>query len=85
MVKLKYPIVFSPSSIIGLATTTKVIKETQKALDPTNIDRITRPKYKDRKKVKKYNKQPRKRTSMPRTKRKMKNRGTPRKYYGIRL
>ena len=76
MGKIKYSFPFSPSSIIGLATTTKVIKETQKVLDPTNAERITRPKYKDRKKV---HKQPRKRTSMPRTKRKMRKRGTPRK------
>lgn len=64
MVKLRYPIVFSPSSIIGLATTTRVIKETQKALDPTNIERITRPKRKNRLKInnkrKYYNKRKRK-------------------------
>ena len=75
-----YPI--SPSGLIGLSFQTKLIKETRKALDPTNIERITRPKRKDRMNPNnpKMHKAPRKRSSMPRTKRKMNKKGNPRKH-----
>ena len=76
MTKLRFFLPFSPSSIIGLSYQARLYKETTKALDPTNIERITRPKRKDRMKT---NKRPRKRTSMPRTKAKMKRNGKPRK------
>ena len=74
---LKYRFPFSPSSIIGLSYKVRMLKETRKALDPTNIERITRPKRKDRMKT---TKRPTKKGSMNRTKRKMQKKGKPRKY-----
>jgi hypothetical protein len=48
MTKLRFRFPISPSGIVGLATQVRVIKETRKALDPTNLERITRPKRKQR-------------------------------------